>query len=506
LQESKVAVLSEPAASTEKIAPAKMARSSGFVLLGTLAGRGLNFMVQVALSNLLGVKAFGTFTYCNLILNFVGTTCLGGFTHTSVRYLALARANKRPAEIRGIIRLALTVMGILTLIAGTTLFFFRHPIAERWIGKPEMAPLLAWIAAGLPAMVLLGWVVYALRGFRDVSAEAILRNLMQPLVLIILVAIMAGVGYLTLLGAVVALLTSIFIAAMIGIWRLQRHLPNVIAPERATPRKLEILKYAASIWLTRFSNVAIDQGDRLMIGALATLSQVGIYHAAFRIADFQTLAMLSFVPMFSTAIAEAHATGDRAALVHYYRMVVRWSLLVTMPICLGCLLFAKPILHIFGEEFVSGAPVLVIISLASLIDAGVGPAGQFLQMMGKQKLEMAWTATAAALAISLNFVLIPRYGAMGAAFGTGVAMAFLNVARLLALRKILGVFPYTLMTIKLLAVSMLAAGVTWLISPRVMWMQGLILAAIYAVGTICFYLDADDRRMLARIKGRLWQS
>lgn len=494
----------EPASTAGgKIKTTTMAKSSAVVFLGTLIGRALNFLTQVVLSNLLGLKAFGSFTYCNAVLSFLGAACLGGFTHTTVRYLAIARANNRPAEMRAIIRLALYVMGLLTLVAGLGLYCFRQLVASRWIGKPELAPFLGGVAVGLPGMVLLGWVGFALRGFRDVSSEALLRNLVQPLALILLVVAMAGIMKLTLLWAISALLISTAIAAMVGVYRLWRHLPAVNSLDRPNVRAKEILKYANSIWLTRFSNILMNQADRLMIGALATLSQVGIYHAAFRIADFQTLAMNSFVPMFSTAIAEAHATGDRAAIVSYYRMVVRWALLATLPICLACCLFAEPILRLFGPEFVSGVPVLLIIAMTSLIDAGVGPAGQFLQMIGKEKVEMKAMAVAAVLMIALNALLIPRYGAAGAALGSGTATIVLNLTRLFALRKILGVFPYSFLTLKLITVSMVAAGLAWLATPAGVCVQAVMLVFIYVFGTILFCLDADDRLMFARFKNRL---
>jgi O-antigen/teichoic acid export membrane protein len=480
-----------------------MAKSSAVVFLGTLIGRALNFLTQVVLSNLLGLKAFGTFTYCSSVLNFLGAFCLGGFTHTLVRYVAMARANNRPAEIRAVLRLSLYAMGILTLGIGLSLYCFRQRIATLWIDKPEFAPFLGWIAVGLPAMVLLGWVGFALRGFRDVSSEAMLRNLLQPLVLVLMIAVLASVTQLTILGAIVALLISIAIAAVIGVRRLWRHLPAAVPLNRPRGRTWEILRYALSIWFTRFSDLILNQADRLMIGALTTLSQVGIYHAAFRIADFQTLAMGSFVPMFSTVIAECACAGDRAGIIYYYRMIVRWSMLVTLPICLGCCLLAEPILRLFGPEFVKGAPVLLIIALASLVDAGVGPAGQFLQMMGREKIEMFCLSAAAILAIGLNATLIPRYGALGAAFGTGSAMVCLNLARLFALRKFLGVFPYTKLSARLIAVSTLAAGLAWLVAPNGVWGKALIFVAIYVTGAFGFCLDAEDRTMWQRIKNRV---
>lgn len=491
-----------PNGKLKRVRPEAMARHSGIVLLGTLAGRGINFIAQIVLSKLLGLREFGMFTYGSSLLSFLDGVCLGGFSQTTVRYIAVARAQNRPAEIRKVIRVALLVMGALTLIVSAGFFFFSEEIAARVIGQPDLAPVLPWIAVILPVLVLLSWIGFALRAFREVATEALIRRMLQPIGLLLIVGALAWFTSLSVSWAMAALLTSTVISTFVGLIKLRPHVPKASAEHAAVPTR-EMLQFTVRVWFSRFSGLVMNQADRLMIGALSSLSQVGIYHAAFRIADFQTLAMGSFVPMFSTVIAEAHGRDDQAAIVHYYRMVVRWSLLVTLPICLACWVFAEPILRLFGEEFVAGVPVLLIIAFASLVDAGVGPAGQFLQMMNREKWEMRFLAIAAVTAIALNAILIPKYGAMGAALGSGLAIVGVNLARLLALRKILGVFPYTRLTLRLLALCVLAYAVVRLATPWGIWWQAAILAGVYGAGAAQFCLEKDDRAMLQRFRARL---
>ncbi|MDZ7266531.1 MAG: flippase [candidate division KSB1 bacterium] len=482
--------------------PEAMARSSGIVLLGTLTGRGLNFIAQVVLSKLLGLQAFGLFTYSNALLSFLDGICLGGFSQTTVRYIAMARAQARPADIRRVMRVAVLVITTLSLLISAALFAWRGPIARDWIGQPEMAAVLPWLAVILPVLALLSWLGFALRAFREVGMEALIRRNVQPVALLLFAAGVSLVAPMNVHWAMAAVLASTVLAALFGLLKLRPHLPPATAAP-ATVATGAMLHFARRVWFSRFSGLVLNQADRLMIGSLSSLSQVGIYHAAFRIADFQTLAMGSFVPMFSTVIAEAHGRGDRPAIINYYRMVVRWSLFVTLPICLACWVFAAPILQLFGGEFVAGVPVLRLIALAALVDAGVGPAGQFLQMMGREKWEMRFLFGAAIMAVALNAVLIPSHGALGAALGSGVAIVILNVSRLLALRKLLGVYPYTVLTVRLLAVGMLALLTVWLVSAAGIWVQGLVLAAIMAAGSWLFCLHPDDRVMLQRLRQRM---
>jgi O-antigen/teichoic acid export membrane protein len=261
-------------------------------------------------------------------------------------------------------------------------------------------------------------------------------------------------------------------------------------------------RFSLPIWFSRLFTTAMSQGDRLLIGAFSNVVQVGLYHAAYRLAAFQSIAMNSFVPMFSTAIAEAHARDDRGTIVHYYRLVVRWSLLVTAPLGLICLVFGAKLLRLFGGEFEAALPVLFIVTLASFIDAGVGPAGQFLQMIGRERVASALVIFTALLTVGLNVWLIPRYGAVGAAIGTGTGIALLNLGRLLALRKYLGVFPYSGLTLRLSLTSACAGVVAWLAAPLGIVAQAMILLALYVVGMRLFCLHQDDREMLERLGKR----
>ncbi|MEK7728168.1 MAG: polysaccharide biosynthesis C-terminal domain-containing protein, partial [candidate division KSB1 bacterium] len=168
-----------------------------------------------------------------------------------------------------------------------------------------------------------------------------------------------------------------------------------------------------------------------------------------------------------------------------------------------CLVFGRKLLHVFGAEFEAALPVLLIITLASFIDAGVGPAGQFLQMIGRERAASALVISAALVTVGLNVLLIPRYGAVGAAMGTGAGIALLNLGRLLALRKFLGVFPYSQLSLRLLLVSACAAAIALLAAPLGLLAQGMILLLLYVTGMRLFCLHEEDREMLERLGKRL---
>jgi O-antigen/teichoic acid export membrane protein len=81
-------------------------------------------------------------------------------------------------------------------------------------------------------------------------------------------------------------------------------------------------------------------------------------------------------------------------------------------------------------------------------------------MTGYNKLSFLNSLVAVALNIVLGIILTPRYGAMGTAIATGLALGALNIMRLLQVRLILKMQPYRLDTLKPLGAGLISGAVT----------------------------------------------
>jgi O-antigen/teichoic acid export membrane protein len=496
------AVTKEPFANGH-VKTTAMARSSGAVFLSTIAGRILNFAAQVLLSNALGLSNFGAFMLGQSVLSFLTAFSQAGLHQATARYLAMGRAQQRAEIVRGVMRFAARRVVFVSAALGLALMALREPIAVLIFQKPEVAPVLLWVGLVLPFLSGLTWLGFALRGFRAVTAEALIKEIAQPAVFLVVCLCAFAIRTPSLTATWWAFLISTITAVLYGSARIYRSLKTVprVAPDLAVGKDMR--RFALPIWCNRLLVAVMNQGDRLIIGAFSQIAQVGLYHAAYRIAAFQTMAMGSFVPMFSIAIAEAHARDDRDAIIHHYRTAVRWSIMVTLPICLMCVLFGREILLFFGKEFESAVPILMLVTAASFVDAAVGPAGQFLQMIGRERAGLALVLVATIIAVGLNLILIPKWGAVGAACGTGTGVIVLNLSRLITLRHFLGVFPYTWLAAKLVLISLTAGTLAWLATPLGMIVKALVLIGALLAGITMWGLEQEDRALLQKLKKRV---
>ena len=62
------------------------------------------------------------------------------------------------------------------------------------------------------------------------------------------------------------------------------------------------------------------------------------------------------------------------------------------------------------------------------------------------------------LHIALNLFLIPRYGVLGAAIATSISLAVINVVGLIEVKLLIGIWPYRLSYLKLVAASVVTTA------------------------------------------------
>jgi len=110
------------------------------------------------------------------------------------------------------------------------------------------------------------------------------------------------------------------------------------------------------------------------------------------------------------------------ALDKFARDAAHWTFWPSLAAGCALLALGLPLLWLFGPQFTSGYPVMLILVVGFLFRSSMGPAEFLLNMLGKQSLCAAVQVSVALLSVALNFLLVPHYGLIGAATATSVAL------------------------------------------------------------------------------------
>jgi O-antigen/teichoic acid export membrane protein len=131
-----------------------------------------------------------------------------------------------------------------------------------------------------------------------------------------------------------------------------------------------------------------------------------------------------------------------------YQLGNKWVIIVQLPIFLFMVIFPKPILSLFGEGYTGGTTALVILAIASFIKVGTGMGGIIIDMAGHTRLKFFNSVTRLILYIVLDYLLIPRWGLVGASVAVLIGEGGVNILRLLQVFWLFRILPFNLSFIK----------------------------------------------------------
>lgn len=183
-------------------------------------------------------------------------------------------------------------------------------------------------------------------------------------------------------------------------------------------------------WPLLLSGVAVMvymRIDQVMLARLSGAEAVGYYTAATRLSEvwyfIPMAAMTSVMPSLVAAKAE-----DESVYRHRTQLFLRAALGLALVLVIPVALLARPIVGwLFGPAFAPAGPVLAVqIWTTVFVFLGVAQAPWFV-IENQTRLALQRTLGGAAVNVGLNLWLIPKYGAMGAAWSSLVAQFASNL-------------------------------------------------------------------------------
>lgn len=181
-------------------------------------------------------------------------------------------------------------------------------------------------------------------------------------------------------------------------------------------------------WPLIFSGLAVMvymRIDQIMLGQMLGDESVGIYSAAVRVSE-----IWYFIPMaiVASAFPSLMQKQDQATFEKHFQRLFDLMFAISFPMALLIAAFSSLIIRVlFGVEYLDASGVLSVYAWAILFAFMGVPAGRWYLYADLQKLALARTTLGAVVNVSLNMLLIPLYGPVGAAYATLVAIAISNV-------------------------------------------------------------------------------
>jgi O-antigen/teichoic acid export membrane protein len=334
------------------------------------------------------------------------------------------------AARRTVIFTALSYSTAIGVLVAGTLAAASAPLSAWLLGSSDRQPILLVVAASIPlinlASLLRETMRLHFRAWHYVVSSALASAVAAAASITLVVAFDQGVK-----GVFLGLLLGNGLAAVYGLLVVRHDIGRTFSwteLKRMLRYGLPLVPAAAALW-------ALAVIDRIMLEKLGSLSEVGQYAAANRVANLLLLGVTGFALAFGPYIFAMYSRDP--ALERTVRVqTLRYVAIGLSFSGLTLTLFSRQLLELvapgYGQAYRAvGLLVLAVVAfgVSTIVMAGIAYAR-------RTEYVALTTLLAAGVNIGLNFALIPPYGMIGAAIANVIAYLLLTATQYVLAQRV----------------------------------------------------------------------
>jgi O-antigen/teichoic acid export membrane protein len=390
----------------------KIVDNMGWLFFDKVLRMGVGLLVGVWVARYLGPKEFGLFSFASAFVGMFGAVAGLGLQSIVVRDIVRDPTCKE--ETLGTAAVLQFLAGLLTYgcllgtifmlrpedtlakllvaILGSIMLFRFSDVALYWFESQVLSKYIVWVQNGC-------FLIFA-----AMKVGLIVSN--TPLF---------AFAWATVAEALIVALLVFFMLGLRG--------PKLQQLRFSLLRSKTLLVDSWPLLLSGMAIMVYMKIDQIMLGQMLGDDAVGIYSAAVRISEVWYFIPMMIVASVFPAILEAKKRDETQylqRLQRLYDLMVWLSVAIALPMTF----ISTPIVvALFGAAYAESGPVLAIhIWTSVFVFLGVA-SSQWFVAEDRQVLSFQRTLLGAVINIALNYILIPKFEVLGAAYATVLAQA-----------------------------------------------------------------------------------
>lgn len=379
---------------------------------------------------------------------------------------------------------ALAATAGFSVVIALALFALREPVS-RWLFDESRPGLIALIAA---TIVVANAAAFVRQVFRlrlqpwHFTVSVVLSAVGAALVIVLAVTVFdRGVD---------GVFFGLLVGNAIGLGYALLGTISAFAPSFSRVELVRMLRFGVPLLPTALAMWSLMLVDRLMLGRLSNLGEVGQYAAANRVAAVLLLVVTAIATAYGPYALSLYSE-DRELEKRVRGRTLTYVTAVVMLVCVGLSLFAQELLDILAPTYDRAYRGVLLVSLGG-VALGVGSIAMAgISFTRRTTYFAVLSVAAAAVNIALNFVLIPSFGMVGAAAATAVALGLLTAAYYVVSQRLYPT-PYEGRLVVAIVAAGILAGAVGLVQLDRLELELLVklaalvsfLGALYALGVI----------------------
>ena len=387
-----------------------VARGTALLAVARLVDRCSGAILAVAVARSLGVESLGVFAAAMAVYGLLAVAGEAGTTSFLVREIARDPHRTGPY----VVHLSLLGATVGILLTGAALLVVPHLGYGAELEQATQIVVLALVATTLNSIQEAAFVAHG-----RVELETVTTLVASTLnVAVCLLLLHEGASVVALLATFVAIeyaVTAVyFVLIQLYIVRLRLRVDLGLA--------LTLARDSRSFAGSSLVAALFARPEVVILSLLATERQVGIYGAALKVADLALMVpqvlMTNVFPLLSRTATEA-----AARFAEVQRAVARLLLAYAVPVTVGLLVLAEPIVRLlYGPEFGGAAWPLRILALGLAFGALAELGWRSLAARGAQHVVLRIQLVTVVIRLGAAGVLVTVWAANGAAVAAVLAV------------------------------------------------------------------------------------
>ena len=399
----------------------------------SFSAKGIAFLLYLALNiylaRTLKVEKFGIWSLFYSIITILWILSLFGINASSQKYIA---QHNGTSKLKSVLKDSFKLRFIFSSFFAVLIFIIHKPLAF-FINRPDLSNLFAFAA---PLVFFTGFaelIKSISMGLHRIKYNFII-NFIEFGLKLVLVILFLDISF-QLVSILNAFTIATSLAFIVGACLLYKNFYKEDPHQERENFTGEILKYSFPLFIVSMGFLMATEIDILMLGLLNTDEQVGLYAVAKQVIGKLPHISLAIAMGVMPVFAKLNKENKKELAVLFNRLLGLNSF-IFISISVIILVFSGIFVpFIFGKEYIGSILPLKILTVFLVCSPFLVLFGTFLNYQGLAWRRAVNLSLSTALNIALNFVLIPKYGAIGAALATAVSYLPYTILNGLEVRK-----------------------------------------------------------------------
>jgi len=392
----------------------KIAKSTSLFYLQFIGNLLINAISVIIIPRIIGPFEYGLVTVTNSLYK-AGTSFFDfGMSTALPRFVAKYRGEGDYAGLKTAVLSSFVIKYIGSILFGVVLLLSADYIANNIFAKPEIEIMLRIIALAAffqPIIIMISMVFY---GYQEISKHIFLNilTLAASTVLSILLVIFGYGAKGVIIGGVAGAIMVTPVAIIIFRKKLREIIK--IKADLSTTKIKEIINFGLFLTISNSSFIIYMQMDKIVLALYTTSAEVGYYGLAFMVATVIEGIALPLSSAMLPVVSELKGKKDDMNINKMFMLSSKYLTIYSVLVVSLAIPLANPIFRLVFPQFTPSIPLFQILIVGIAFRVIIYPLVTIVEGIGRVDLSAKLRVITAGVSIAFLFVLISRFGLIGA--------------------------------------------------------------------------------------------